>query len=176
MDVNYRTHHAYFPLLSAQSIYIAKLGLLARTFSSHCQSNDVSSLSVKNGKDCSSDDGSFRRTIDLGLFDQMGIWLETSMTNAFTTWGVFCARRPLPIIILSVGLAAGLCTGIKWLTVTTDPIELWASPTSQSRIERDFFDSTFRPFYRTEQVIIHAINMPNVRFRHAIERHVISRA
>ena len=32
-----------------------------------------------------------------------------------------------------------------------DPIELWNSPTSRTRKEKEFFDSTFRPFYRDEQ-------------------------
>ena len=65
---------------------------------------------------------------------------------------------------LSVGFAVGLSTGIKWLNVTTDPIELWASPSSRSRIEKDFFDKTFRPFYRTEQIIITAKNLSSVSF------------
>ena len=47
--------------------------------------------------------------------------------------------------------------------MTTDPIELWASPASRSRVERAFFDETFRPFYRTEQIIIHAKNLDTVR-------------
>ena len=46
--------------------------------------------------------------------------------------------------------------------VTTDPIELWAAPESRSRVERKFFDETFRPFYRTEQIIIHAKDLPTV--------------
>lgn len=44
--------------------------------------------------------------------------------------------------------------GIKYLVITTDPVELWAAPTSNSRIERQFFDSSFEPFYRVEQVIL----------------------
>ena len=44
--------------------------------------------------------------------------------------------------------------------LTTDPIELWASPTSRSRIERTFFEEHFRPFYRAEQVIIKALGEP----------------
>ena len=43
-----------------------------------------------------------------------------------------------------------------YLKVTTDPIELWASPASRSRVEKDFFDSNFRPFFRTSQVSQHA--------------------
>lgn len=42
--------------------------------------------------------------------------------------------------------------GIKYLQITTDPVELWAAPNSRSRIEREFFDSNFEPFYRIEQV------------------------
>ena len=34
------------------------------------------------------------------------------------------------------------------MTLTVDPIKLWAAPTSRARIEREFFEKTFRPFYR----------------------------
>ena len=74
------------------------------------------------------------------------------MTRLFTWWGHTAATYPLPVILLSIVFAAGLSSGIIYLEVTTDPIELWASPTSRSRVEKDFFDSTFRPFYRTSQV------------------------
>lgn len=38
--------------------------------------------------------------------------------------------------------------------ITTDPVELWASPTSRTRLDKDYFDSNFSPFYRTTQIII----------------------
>lgn len=44
--------------------------------------------------------------------------------------------------------------GLTELSMTTDPVELWAAPASQSRLEKDRFDSTFGPFYRIEQVIV----------------------
>lgn len=44
--------------------------------------------------------------------------------------------------------------GIIYLKITTDPVKLWAAPNSQSRIEKEFFDSHFEPFYRIEQLII----------------------
>lgn len=44
--------------------------------------------------------------------------------------------------------------GVKYLKIITDPVELWAAPNSRSRIEREFFDSNFEPFYRIEQIII----------------------
>lgn len=48
------------------------------------------------------------------------------------------------------------------MKVTTDPIELWANPTSRSRIEKEYYDSHFSPFYRTEQIIIRAVGLPNI--------------
>ena len=91
---------------------------------------------------------------DLSFFDRLGASFENNMTNFFTWWGTLAAKYPLPVIILSIAFAVGLSSGMVYLTVTTDPIELWASPTSRSRVEKDFFDSTFRPFYRTAQVEI----------------------
>lgn len=46
--------------------------------------------------------------------------------------------------------------------VTTDPVELWAAPHSRSRIERQYFDYHFEPFYRIEQLIIRAKDLENV--------------
>ena len=91
---------------------------------------------------------------DLSFFDKLGAKFENNMTNFFTWWGTLAAKYPLPVIVLSIAFAVGLSSGMVYLTVTTDPIELWASPTSRSRVEKDFFDSTFRPFYRTSQVYI----------------------
>jgi Niemann-Pick C1 protein len=48
--------------------------------------------------------------------------------------------------------------GMIWLTVIFDPVELWNSPTSQTRKEKEYFDSTFRPFYRATQIIVKADN------------------
>jgi Niemann-Pick C1 protein len=41
-----------------------------------------------------------------------------------------------------------LCSGVTQLSLTVDPIKLWAAPTSRARIEREYFEKTFRPFYR----------------------------
>ena len=67
-------------------------------------------------------------------------------------------------MILFIGLCfiVALNHGIKYLIVTTDPVELWASPNSRSRVEKDYFDSHFEPFYRTEQIIISAVGLDTV--------------
>ena len=87
----------------------------------------------------------------------VGDILLGGITHFFTWWGVLASKYPKSIISASMVIALGLSCGIVNLEVTTDPIELWASPVSRSRIEKDFFDSEFRPFYRTTQVIIRAL-------------------
>lgn len=52
--------------------------------------------------------------------------------------------------------------GILYLHLTTDPVELWASPSSRCRQEKTYFDTHFEPFYRTEQIIIHPVGLQNV--------------
>lgn len=55
-----------------------------------------------------------------------------------------------------------MCHGVMYIKITTDPINLWSAPTSQSRIEKNYFDTRFQPFFRTEQVCIRAVGLPNV--------------
>ena len=38
--------------------------------------------------------------------------------------------------------------------VITDPVDLWSSPTSQARKEKDYFDNNFGPFFRTAQIMV----------------------
>jgi hypothetical protein len=51
-------------------------------------------------------------------------------------------------LLITLCVIIVLCSGVTQLTLTVDPIKLWAAPTSRARIERDFFEQTFRPFYR----------------------------
>lgn len=66
------------------------------------------------------------------------------------------------VLICGVSVATALTVGVIYLEVTIDPVELWAAPESRSRQEKDYFDKSFNPFYRTEQVIIHAENLEGV--------------
>ena len=54
---------------------------------------------------------------ELSYMEKLGAAFEFQMTKFFTNWGTTCSRYPVPIIILSVGLALGLSTGINWLEV-----------------------------------------------------------
>lgn len=55
-----------------------------------------------------------------------------------------------------------LSFGVYYVTVTVNPVELWALPNSRARLEREFFDTKFGPFYRIEQVIITAQDFPKI--------------
>jgi hypothetical protein len=43
--------------------------------------------------------------------NKVGASFENAMTGAFTWWGTKAALYPLPVIVLSIGFAAGLSSG-----------------------------------------------------------------
>jgi Niemann-Pick C1 protein len=96
------------------------------------------------------------------FLEKLGANTDTFLQRFFERWGTMCAERPWLILFLGACVVIGLGHGIKYLKVTTDPVELWASPTSRSRLEKEYFDSHFEPFYRNEQVIIKAIDFPTI--------------
>ena len=51
-------------------------------------------------------------------------------------------------------------SGLVFIQVTTDPVDLWSAPGSQARLEKEYFDTHFGPFFRTEQLIIRAPHTP----------------
>ncbi|XP_016944927.3 NPC intracellular cholesterol transporter 1 isoform X2 [Drosophila suzukii] len=95
-------------------------------------------------------------------FEKLGAHTETFLETIFTKWGTFFASNPGTILIAGATLVAVLGYGISYIEITTDPVKLWASPNSKSRIEREYFDTKFSPFYRLEQIIIKAVNLPQI--------------
>lgn len=73
------------------------------------------------------------------------------------------AKKPIVVLLLAVSVIIALTVGIIFLKVTTDPVEIWAAPHSRSRQEKDFFDTNFQPFYRTNQIFIKSVNIESVR-------------
>ena len=91
---------------------------------------------------------------DISTFDRLGKKAQDSISRGFRAWGFMIASYPITVLVLSIGFTIGLSFGIPRLLVTNDPIELWTSESSRVRQEKDFFDSNFGQFYRTEQVIM----------------------
>ncbi|XP_015181886.1 PREDICTED: Niemann-Pick C1 protein isoform X2 [Polistes dominula] len=96
------------------------------------------------------------------FIERLGAGTDKLLQEFFCWWGTVCASRPWLIIFLGFIFIVGLGHGIKYMNVTTDPVELWASPNSRSRIERAYFDEHFEPFYRMEQIIISTVGLPNI--------------
>lgn len=96
------------------------------------------------------------------FLEKLGANTDSFLQKTFEKWGTFCAERPWLILFLGACVVVALGHGIKYLKVTTDPVELWASPKSRSRIEKEYFDSHFEPFYRNEQIIIRAVGLPQI--------------
>lgn len=80
--------------------------------------------------------------------------MAPNLPTVSSNWIAVCAESPYTTIFVCIGLICILSGGIYFLEITTDPVELWAAPHSRSRLEKDYFDRTFGPFYRTTQIFI----------------------
>ena len=85
---------------------------------------------------------------------QRNYYLNQIFDRAFNKLGGICARYPaltIGINILFIGLLS-----LGWLKfeVERDPVRLWVSPTSAAAEEKNFFDTSFGPFYRAEQAFL----------------------
>ncbi|XP_034834594.1 NPC intracellular cholesterol transporter 1 isoform X1 [Maniola hyperantus] len=98
------------------------------------------------------------------FFEKLGAETESRLEDFFQWWGTAMASRPWLVLVLGLCFVVALGFGVKFMIVTTNPVELWASPTSRSRVEREYFDSHFEPFYRTEMLIISSKGLPNLEF------------
>ncbi|CAL1681672.1 unnamed protein product [Lasius platythorax] len=80
-----------------------------------------------------------------------------ALGKAFAKYSIITLFTIFPCVVL------GLSYGIKYLSVTINPIEIWAAPNSRSRIEKDYFDNRFQPFYRTEQIFIKSVGLDRIK-------------
>jgi Niemann-Pick C1 protein len=80
--------------------------------------------------------------------------LNTLLRRFFYKLGFFAASSPwltFAVVFIVVSL---LNVGWKDFEIETDPVRLWVAPTSESALQKEFFDQSFGPFYRTEQIFI----------------------
>lgn len=80
--------------------------------------------------------------------------VPAGLAGFFAWWGRSCARHPVLTLAVCSWAVAALAYGVQFLVIVTDPVELWASPLSQTRQDKAYFDERFGPFYRTEQVFV----------------------
>lgn len=90
----------------------------------------------------------------LGIFDSIGAWFEYYIKSVFYRWGVSASKYWFIVLPACLLVGGALTAGMVFFNVTTDPVKLWSAPNSQARLEKNYFDENFSPFYRTEQIIV----------------------
>ncbi|XP_001379744.3 NPC1-like intracellular cholesterol transporter 1 [Monodelphis domestica] len=96
--------------------------------------------------------------------DRFSYFAHVILGNLFQSWGTWVASRPKIVLCLSTILVVALASGLVFLELTTNPVELWSAPNSQARKEKEFHDRYFGPFFRTNQVILTAPNRPSYTY------------
>lgn len=83
--------------------------------------------------------------------------LNTLLRRFFYRLGLIAASSPwltFAIVFTVIGL---LNIGWKNFEVETDPVRLWVAPNSESKLQKEFFDQNFGPFYRPEQIFVTSV-------------------
>jgi Niemann-Pick C1 protein len=80
--------------------------------------------------------------------------LNTFLRRFFYSLGASCANHPWLTICVVFTLVGLLNAGWRQFEVETDPVRLWVLPGSESKLQKEFFDEHFGPFYRTEQIFV----------------------
>ncbi|KAG8199914.1 hypothetical protein JTE90_015899 [Oedothorax gibbosus] len=92
---------------------------------------------------------------DISYLQKIGATIERHLEENFCAWGTYVAEHPWSIMTLSLAVSCMLSSGLLFrFTVTTDPVDLWVSRSSQARQDMEYFNKHFEPFYRVEQMIV----------------------
>ncbi|EAU84560.2 vacuolar membrane protein [Coprinopsis cinerea okayama7 len=83
--------------------------------------------------------------------------LNAFLRRFFYKLGLWTASSPWLTFTIVFTVAAILNVGWQNFEVETDPVRLWVAPTSESKLQKEFFDQNFGPFYRTEQIFITSV-------------------
>lgn len=81
-------------------------------------------------------------------------FLNAALQRFFYQIGYVCASNPFASIGLSMVAVGILSLGWLRFSIETNPVRLWVSPSSAAAQEKAFFDETFGPFYRTQQIFL----------------------
>lgn len=86
--------------------------------------------------------------------------LNTVLRRAFYRVGLWAASSPFLTFSLVFTVVGLLNFGWKKFDIETDPVRLWVAPDSESKLQKEFFDEHFGPFYRAQQIFV--TNAPNL--------------
>ncbi|PWN18903.1 hypothetical protein BCV69DRAFT_272775 [Microstroma glucosiphilum] len=80
--------------------------------------------------------------------------LQNVLTSFFYKLGLLVTRAPLLTFAISLIFLALCNLGWSSFRVETDPVRLWVAPNSESKLQKEYFDEHFGPFYRTQQIFL----------------------
>jgi len=80
--------------------------------------------------------------------------LNVKLRRMFYQLGLFTASSPWATFAIMFTFMGLLNIGWSRFGVETDPVRLWVAPDSESKVQKDFFDQNFGPFYRPQQIFV----------------------
>ena len=80
--------------------------------------------------------------------------LNNFLRKSFFRLGHFASEKPYLTFALAFTAVGLLNIGWKNFEVEKDPVRLWVAPDSESKIQKEYFDQQFGPFYRPQQIFI----------------------
>lgn len=151
----------YIVIFSAVYVAFAIIFLTLNCLCSYCcrkQGKGLSSCCDENSTAINSVNGDQREISeeDVGCKASCGMAFQRMLELCFRKLGEAVAGHPHIVLVVGVMIVTAMSAGIVKLKVTTDPVELWSPPSSVARLEKNYFDEHFGPFYRTEQIILTA--------------------
>lgn len=94
--------------------------------------------------------------MDVSCIERNSLATQKFLGSFFQVWGTMMAKNPATVLLACLVVVVVFSAGLHKLELTTDPVQLWSAPSSRARMEKDFHDSHFDPFFRTNQVILTA--------------------
>lgn len=90
-------------------------------------------------------------------------YLATSyLHEMFYQLGKFCSTKKLLTILLTLVVLTIGSLGWLHLRIDTEPVKLWVGPNSKALQNKNFFDSNFGAFYRSQQIIFTSTTNSNI--------------
>lgn len=80
--------------------------------------------------------------------------LNAFLRRRFYRLGLLAANHPWLTFTLVFAVMALLNLGWNSFQIEKDPVRLWVAPDSESRLEKEYFDEHFGPFYRPQQIYV----------------------
>lgn len=119
--------------------------------------SSVGSINDDPDRDTDVRDDGAQTCICHGYF-KFGAYFEYWIKRVFYLWGIFVTRFWYLVIIGGVIVMGAFASGMYKFEVVTDTVQLWSAPDSRARIEKNYFDDNFGPFYRAEMIIVKPLN------------------